>query len=211
MNRSASVNWLLNYYNIYIKNDTKILADEESKNIMSVYSEDERSKLKCARIKVEQKDSVNLDFNDKMKIYIGISPLETFMLLMKVLFFKFFAGLRKSEDSCQILFEITVEFSKSEEKYDIYSYEDEYVTTNNMYEECEERRTVREYSALSYGNVINIQRILNEFSNINTKVINTFNVVGSNWSVRRIINININIMYDIVFFLFDKQIGQREN
>ena len=32
------------------------------------------------------------------------------------------------------------------------------------------------YSTLSYGNVINIKRILNEgLSNINTKVINTFN------------------------------------
>ena len=36
--------------------------------------------------------------------------------------------------------------------------------------------------------------------NIKTKVVNTFNVVGSNWSVRRVVNLNATILYDIISF-----------
>ena len=68
--------------------------------------------------------------------------------------------------------------------------------------DCNERRTTREYASLSSGHV-NFKRILNEGLGIlNTKVIKTFNVVGSNWSVRRIINLNATIMYDIISFTF---------
>jgi len=65
-----------------------------------------------------------------MKVYVGTaSPLEIFMTMTKVLFRSIFTNIKKSENSCQVLFEITAEFSKSEEKDDDFAYEDEFATT----------------------------------------------------------------------------------
>ena len=123
----------MNYYNVYINNDTQTLSDDERRSIMSIYNEEKISKIKCARIKIEQKENVNLDFNDRMKVYIAGNPLETFMNISNILFLKYFNNVEKSENSCKIFLEITAEFSKTEEKENIYSYEDEYNTSNNMY------------------------------------------------------------------------------
>lgn len=197
--RLTLVNWFLTYYNVFVNNDAAVLSNEENKKIISFYTAVEREGIKCSRIKVEQKDNLELDFNDQSKIpHNGSSPYESFSIMIKTMFFKFFSNLNKNENSCQIMFEITTEFVKSEEESETYEFEENYDGTSEMYAECEERRVIKEYSALSSGHILNIKQIFNEgLSDISRKVLNSFNVTGSNWSLRRIINLYLNIVYDV--------------
>ena len=124
------------------------------------------------------------------------------MNIVRVLFSVFFLKLKQTENSCQIFIEITAEFSKSEDENQAYSYEDEFNTHDYMYsDDSNERRTIREYSATASGNVTDVKKVLNEvLSHVKIKVINSFNVVGSNWTIRRIVNLNVSVMYDIISF-----------
>eukprot|EP00111_Clytia_hemisphaerica_P019032 TCONS_00056262-protein len=107
INRSSAVAWILYYFNAFINNDVKTLSEKETNNIVTFYSQEERHYAKCTRVKIEQEDNKELDFNGKMKIYVGIaSPLEVFMNLSKVLFKTFFSGISKSQNSFPIFFEI---------------------------------------------------------------------------------------------------------
>lgn len=195
--RLSLVNWFLTYYNIFINNNTASLVQD--KNIVSFYTVEERESIKCSRIKVEQKDNLDVDFNDQSKIpHTGSSPYESFCTIIQAMFLNFFSNLNKKENSCQIMFEIATEFVKSNEESEIYEFEEQYNGSTEMYAECDERRVVKEYSALSSGHILNIKRIFNEgLSDISRKVSNSFNVVGSNWSLRRIISMNLNIVYNI--------------
>ena len=87
---------------MYINSDTQTLSDGEKIQMMRFYSEEERTKIKCAQIEIEQKENIDLDFNDRMNVHISGNPLETFINISKVLFSKFFANVEKSENSCQI-------------------------------------------------------------------------------------------------------------
>ena len=200
--RLTLVNWFLSYYNIFINNDTVVLSKEGNKNIVSFYTEEERDRIKCSRITVQKKENLDLDFNDQSKIpQTGSSPYENFSTMIKTMFLKFFSNLIKKENSCQIMFEITTEFVKSEEESEIYEFEENQDGTSDMYAECKERRVVKTYSALTFGHILNIKRIFQEgLSDISRKVLNSFNVTGSNWSLRSILNLNLIIVYDIKYF-----------
>ena len=197
--RLALLNWFLTYYNVYVNKDTAVLSNEENDRIASFYSKEERERIKCARIKVEQKDRMDLDFNDQTKIpHTGSSPYEIFIMLIKTLFFKIFSEVHTNENMCQIMYEITTEFVKSESsETEIYTFEENNDGTSDMYAECEEYRVVKDYSVSSSGHVLNIKRIFNEgISDLSRKVLNSFNVTGSNWSLRTIINMNVNFVFD---------------
>ena len=72
--RSSAVNWFLYFYNTFINTDNKNLSEEENENIANFYTEEERHAVKCAKVKIEQKENVDLDFNGAMKIYSHASP-----------------------------------------------------------------------------------------------------------------------------------------
>ena len=56
--------------------DVENLCEEENKNVASFYSQEERSAVKCARVKIEQKENIDLDYNSSMKVYVSTaSPL----------------------------------------------------------------------------------------------------------------------------------------
>ena len=74
INRSSAVNWFLYYYNTFINTYTKNLSEEENENIANFYTEEERHAVKCAKVKIEQKENVDLDFNGAIKIYSHASP-----------------------------------------------------------------------------------------------------------------------------------------
>jgi len=64
--------------------------------------------------------------------------------------------------------------------------------------ECAEQRSVKEYSAFSSGSVVSYLFVYQAtMSVISQKVLNSYNVIGINWSLRRIINSNLSVLYDI--------------
>ena len=64
--------------------------------------------------------------------------------------------------------------------------------------ECIEQSIIKEYSSYSAGNVFSSKVVYNEtMSHLSQKVLNSFNVTGSNWSLRRIISSNISMVCHI--------------
>ena len=191
LERLANVTWFLKHYNVYINE-----VDEEYRNNnIHVFKE----QASCFRIKVEQKKDVDIDFTSKNDI--SKSPFEMFMKLVKVLFLTSFEESVKA-DGCfvQILNEIVVEFIKNEEEEEkeedggIYEFEND----NDILLVSEER-SIKEYSTISSGLVICVKKVyVIASSQISQKVTNSYNVIGSNWSLRRVINFNISCVYNNV-------------
>ena len=98
-----------------------------------------------------------------------------------------FSDLKLSSNTCKILQEIVVEFVKNveeeEEENKIYEFEDIYDT---VLTDCAEYRTVKEYSHFASGDVSEANNYV--YSSVSkviaNKIVNSFNVVGSDWSFK---------------------------
>ena len=99
--------------------------------------------------------------------------------------------------------EMTVEFIKSETVGEDSVLNELWEEEGNFFSgdgtrECIEQSIIKEYSSYSAGNVFSSKVVYNEtMSHLSQKVLNSFNVTGSNWSLRRIISSNISMVYDI--------------
>ena len=200
------VDWFLTYYDVYI-NET--VDGNEASNLVSFYSEQERQNSTIHRLKIEQKVDKDLDFT----VYANLptrdsNPYESFTIIQYELYKYFFNRIKHVENAFNLMIEMTVEFVKSvtsvdEEEEEITNWENE----GNFYsedssEECNEQRSVKEYFTLASGSVFRSASVYNRaMSALSQKVINSYNVTGNNWSLRRIISCNLSILANIDYVL----------
>ena len=149
------------------------------------------------RIKIGQKDSVIIDFTNKLElIAFSDSPFEIFMTLVSVLYKKLYSKLNNfNVNNVTILIEIIIEFIKDQaldgsDVDDVYQIEDEM----NGFEEANLKTSIKEYSVSLRDNV---ELIFNQgISQLKQKVLNSYNVIGSNWHLKRVINVNVSTVYN---------------
>ena len=98
-----------------------------------------------------------------------------------------------------VLIEMTVEFVRSPNEDDddrVFENEGNFNNASGIMD-CHERRNIIEYSATANGVMANRLYVYNgAMSQINHKVHNSFNVTGSDWSLRRIVLSNISLVSD---------------
>ena len=107
----------------------------------------------------------------------------------KVIFFKNLSD--NLESQFQLLIEMTVEFVKSESSELEESWENE----GNFYSgdgvtQCVEQRNINEYSSFASGSIVGYNFVYSD-----EKVLNSYNVTGSNWSLGRIISNNLSVFF----------------
>ena len=194
------IEWFMAYFDVFINRNVN--SDDALKSGSGVsfgkHSVRFRSDFKCARLKIELKENVDMDFTDVEYLPGGSDdPFETFTMIQKVLYGDFFTKINKrNEDSFQLLIEMSVEFVRHNNQIEQEHWENDsdFYTGNS---DCAEQRSIKEYSVLSEGAIYVSDMIYNEaMSSMSRKVTNSFNVIGSNWSLRRIISSNTSILYN---------------
>ena len=61
-------------------------------------------------------------------------------------------------------------------------------------------QNIKSYSSTSYGNKSNIARLhMLASSKISQHVLNSYNVIGSNWSLKRVLSFNVSAVYNTNF------------
>ena len=190
-------------------------------SMASFYTSDERSFLKCARLKIEQKESTSLDFTKLSGKPVGAgtstSCYFSFIDVQKAIFKDFVTNFdleRASKTEFQILIEMSTEFvrttdNEGDEGDDDENWENEgtFYTGRESATECVEQRSINEYSAFSSGSLLSPLHVYgNAMNSVSQKVLNSYNVIGSNWSLRRIISSNITILHNIDIEAFSSRL-----
>ena len=154
---------------------------------------------------------MNLDFTDIKNLPDGNeeNPYESFNSVQKILYEDFFKNLHRNlESKFQLLIEMSVEFVKSEssEEEESWEYEGNFYSGDGI-SECVEQRSLNEYSAFSTGSVLHAGLVYDDVvSSLSQKVLNSYNVTGSNWSLRRIISSNLSILHNIDSMVFNQRL-----
>ena len=120
--------------------------------------------------------------------------------MQRILYSDFFKNLSDNLVSqFQLLIEMTVEFVKSESSELEESWENE----GNFYSgdgvtQCVEQRNINEYSSFASGSIFGYDFVYSDaISILSQKVLNSYNVTDSKWSLRRIISSNLSVLYNI--------------
>ena len=220
--------WFMKFYNLFVNNnaDKNLYKHEQEQQrkrdgdfnnkkraaMASYYDSDERSFTKCARLKIEQKESTSLDFTKLSGKPVGAanstSCYYSFIAVQKAIYKEFIANFdlkKASKTEFQILIEMSTEFVRTDNEEEGDDDEEEdwenegtFYTGRESATECVEQRSINEYSAFSSGSLLApLFTYDNAMNSVSQKVLNSYNVIGSNWSLRRIISSNITILHNI--------------
>ena len=157
--------------------------------------------LKTIRLKVEDKTEGAVDFSNlELDAFRTSSPLDLFLKFSSILF-EYLMGeaeLSDSGNSVDILLEIVVEFKRDmRDDGDVFEYEDDefgVVTDDRI------KTNVNEYSVggcvvstFQNYHYIEFKRLINA---IKIKITNSYNVEGSDWVLKRVVNLNASLVYN---------------
>ena len=159
--------------------------------------------LKTIRLKVEDKTKGGVDFSNlELDAFRTSSPLDLFLKFSSILFEYLMGEAELSElgNSVDILLEIVVEFKRvMRDNGDVFEYEDDefgVVTDDRI------KTNVNEYSVGAGGRVVStfqkyhyieFKRLINA---IKIKITNSYNVEGSDWVLKRVVNFNASLVYN---------------
>ena len=182
-NKDRQIDWFVRTYDVY-----------KSGNITPKGTD----AIKSMRLKIEEKREI--DFMDpKIKDeFLNESPFEVFCEISTTLFLKLVEEDFIEGVSSELLLEIVVEFIREvddddEDGDDFDNEDDEDIEFKN---ETSSQTNINEYSVgiTTASDDISIN-FIDALSKLKGKVLNSYNIVGSNWSLRRVINLNVSNVY----------------
>ena len=209
---SAAVKWFINMYDVITnqqQSDDNVIDENLTEKQKSALRRTSASKknnenVRVFRMKiVEKKNNVENDFRDISEF----NPYETYLHFQQILYTHFFGEMLKksrpiSKDCSQhfhVLLEMTVEFARSDQQNQLDMWEYEGTTVYDQYGEssCSETRNLSEYLCSSHGPVSNYRNVYKEsLASMKQKVGGSFNVTGSDWSLRRVVATNLSLVFD---------------
>ena len=207
---------------VAISDDNDEDDDDEHLNTLS---DDDRERFNLfAKLSIEQREGVELDFTKGVTTTIVTNHFDHFLRIQKMFFSDYFEKMVQhrfaNNNVCKILSEMTVEFVRddhqnndddNENLMEKEFFADErnadsgvgiiFNNPSSSSSSVDDRRrhayNINEYVAYNEGGILFREEVYSEcMKSISNKVRNSYNVTGSNWSLRRIISSNTTILLD---------------